>query len=164
MKCLYCIHKARNHWFATYHTYHKDKLGMRESTYDSCFLYISDPFGIVRMQTDITLILANNEFISIEEDTIKSAKIITKDREHLTSAHRLKFNSVQIKLDSNKMVVTKKSRVGEIFLVTDHIPDFTSSRGITRKQLLSKKQYLAWKARSAYITSICQSEAFFNLF
>ena len=143
MKPLYGVPEAGNHWFATYHTHHKENLGMEESTYDPCFLYRSGPFGIVGMQTDDTLILADNDFANKEEAEIKVAKIITKDREHLTSTQPLKFNGAQIKLDSEVIVLTKKSHVGGILLVTDHDVDSTSSREITRKKLLPKEQYLA---------------------
>ena len=62
-------------------------------------------------------------------------KIMTKDREHLTSAHPLKFNNIQIKLDSYGIVLTKKSHVEGILLVTNHAADSTSSKGIIRKKL-----------------------------
>lgn len=45
------------------------------------------------MQIDNTLILVNNNFASIEEDAIKLAKILTKNRLYFTFAHFLKFNS-----------------------------------------------------------------------
>ena len=163
MKPLYGVPEAGNHWFATYHTHHKEKLGMIESTYDPYFLYSSSSFGIVGMQTDDILILADHDFASTEEDAIRSAKIMTKDREHLTPAHPLKFNGAQIKLDLNEIVLTKESHIEGILPVTDHAADSTSSRGITRKKLSPKEQYLAQKVRGAYIASVCQPEASFNL-
>lgn len=39
MKHLYSIPKADNHWFATYHTYHKEKLIIIKSNYYYYFLY-----------------------------------------------------------------------------------------------------------------------------
>ena len=111
MKPLYSIPKAGNHSFTTYYTYHKDKFKMKKSIYNPCFLYGLSLFCIMRIQIDDTLILANNDFASIEEDVIRSAKIITKDRKHFTSVHPLKFNGTQIKLDLNKKILTKKSYV-----------------------------------------------------
>ena len=70
MKLLYSVPEAGNHWFATYHIHHKDKLGMKESTYDSCLLYCSGPFDIIRMQTDDILILADNDFAGKKEAAI----------------------------------------------------------------------------------------------
>ena len=88
---------------------------------------------------------------------------MTKDQEHLTSSHPLKFNGAQIKLDSEGIVVTKKSHVGGILPVTNRDADSTSSRGITRKNLSRKEQYWVQRARGAYIASVCQPEASFNL-
>ena len=139
MKLFYGVLEARNYWFATYHTHYKEKLGMTESTYNPSFLFRSKSLGIVRIQTDDTLILADNNFAIIKEETIKSAKIMTKYREYLTLAHSPKFNGAQIKLDLNGIVLTKESHVGEILPVTDHTIDFTSSRGIIRKKLSSKE-------------------------
>lgn len=82
------------------------------------------------MQTDDILILADNNFASIKEDVINLAKIMTKDREYLISSHLLKFFSIQIKLNLNGIVFTKKSHIGEIFSVTDHVVNSTNSRGI----------------------------------
>ena len=115
------------------------------------------------MQTDDKLILADKDFASNEEETIKKAKIMTKDREYLTSAQPIKFNKTQIKLDSDGIVLTKESDVGDILLVTDYDADSSSSRGITRKKLSTKEQYLAQKARGAYIASVCLPEASFDL-
>ena len=137
---------------------------MKESTYDLYFHYSSGPFGIVRIQTDNTWILANNDFASKEDKAIKTAKIMTKDWEHLTSSQPLKFNRTQIKFDSERIVLIKKSYIGGILSVTNHDVDSTSSRGITRKKPSPKEQYLAQSAKGAYIASICQPEASFNLF
>ena len=117
----------------------------------------------MRMQTDDTLILADNNFASKEKAESKAANIMTKEQEHLTFTQPLKFNGVQIKLDSKGIVLTKKSYVGGIFLVTDHDVDSISSRRITREKFLSKEQYLAQKARGAYITSVYQPEVSFDL-
>ncbi len=155
MKPLYGVPEADNHWFATYHTHYKKKLGMEKSTYNPYFLYRSGPFGIVGIQTDDTLILANNDFASKEEVEIKARKIMTKDREHFTFIQPLKFNGAQIKLNSEGIVLTKESHEGEILLVTDHDADSTSSKGITKKKLSPQEQYLAQRARGAYIASMC---------
>ena len=93
------------------------------------------------MQTNNILILANNNFASTKKDAIRSAKIITKDKKHLTPTHSLKFNRAQIKLDLNRIVITKKSHVRGILLITDHIADSISLKEIIRKKLSPKKQY-----------------------
>ncbi len=88
---------------------------------------------------------------------------MTKDREYFTCTKLIKFNGAQIKLDSDGIVLTKDSHIGGILLVTDHNADSTSSRGITRKKLSTKEQYLAKRARGAYIASVCQPEASLDL-
>ena len=118
----------------------------------------------MRIQTNDILILADNNFASTKEEAIKLAKIMTKDREYLTPAHSLKFNGAQIKLDLNSIVLTKKVYVGGIFLITDHIADSTSPREIIRKKLSPKEQYLAQREWDAYIASVCQQKASFDLF
>ena len=74
MKSLYSIAEASNHWFAIYHTYHKDKLRMKETTYDPYFLYNSGLFGVMGIQTDNILILADEDFAGKEETVIQTAK------------------------------------------------------------------------------------------
>ena len=141
LKPLYDISEAGNHWFTTYHTHYKDKLGIIKSIYNPYLFYSSNLFGIMRMQTDDTLILAVNDFASTKQDTIRSAKIMTKNREHLTSAYFLKFNGIQIKLDLNGVVWIKKSYIEGIHSVTDHIANSTYFGGLTRKKQSPKEQY-----------------------
>lgn len=83
-----------NHWFATSYIYYKDKLEIRESKYNSYFFYNSSSFLIIGMQIVNKLILVNNNFASIEEDVIKLAKILIKNRKYLTLTYFLNFNSV----------------------------------------------------------------------
>lgn len=80
MKLLYSVSKAGNNSYAIYHTHHKEKSGMRESTYNLYFLDKTSPFSIIEMQTKDILIFADNDFISKDNKAIKSAKIITKNR------------------------------------------------------------------------------------
>lgn len=64
---------------------------------------------------------------------------MTKNREYLNSATPLKFNGIQIKLDSNGTVAIEKSYIGGILLIIDYDVNFTSSKEITRKKLLPKE-------------------------
>lgn len=79
MKLLYSLLVVDNHWFATYHIYYKEKLAMEKLIYNSYLLYKSGLFGIMGIQTDDTLILANNNFANKEKAKIKVAKIIIID-------------------------------------------------------------------------------------
>src|SRR5690242_2002347 len=61
IKPLYGVPEAGNHWFKTYHGHHVKELDMSQSTYDPCLLGSNDQqaFGVVALQTDDTLILAD---------------------------------------------------------------------------------------------------------
>lgn len=133
MKFLYVVFEASNHWFAINYTYHKNKLIIKQSTYDPCFFYSFCLLDIEEMQINNTLILVDNNFASTKEDAIKSTKIIFKNREHLILTYPLKFNDTQIKLNLNRMILTKKIHIKEIFLIIDHVTDFTSFKEITKK-------------------------------
>lgn len=56
-------------------------------------------------------------FLLIIKKNIKVAKIMIKDYKYLTSIQTIKFNKAQIKLDLNGIILTKKSLIGDIFLV-----------------------------------------------
>lgn len=119
---------------------------------------------IGRMRTDDTLILTNNNFATTGEETIKLAKIITKDREYLAPTHLLKFNGAQIKLDSKDIILIIKSYVERILLVRNYAADSTRFRVVTKKKLSPKKQYLGKRVKGAYIVSLCPAEVFFDFF
>lgn len=87
MKPLYGTPEAVNHWFPICYIHHKEKLEMTESIYQFCLFFRSESLRIVEISTDDILILANKNFVSIEEESIKSAKIIIKDKEHLIYAY-----------------------------------------------------------------------------
>ena len=84
IKPLYGVPEAGNHWFNTYHHHHIEKLQMDQSTYDPCLLYTNhNGFGIVGLQTDDTLILANETFNPLFGNTVdrqlpRSAQIVVR--------------------------------------------------------------------------------------
>ena len=66
---LYGIPEAGAHWFGTYHTHHLKNLSMTPSTYDPCLLYTdknTPSFGVIGLQTDDSLILADKIFAEAE--------------------------------------------------------------------------------------------------
>jgi hypothetical protein len=94
---LYGVPEAGNHWFNTYHRHHLEQLAMNQSTYDPCLLYTHENgFGIIGVQTDDTLILADETFAKTKEDRLRKAKFLSKEREKLTAKNPLKFNRGQI--------------------------------------------------------------------
>ena len=166
VKPLYGVPEAGNHWFNTYHRHHLDKLRMSESTYDPCLLYTKDKssFGVVGLQTDDTLFLANNVFATTEETELNTAGFLAKAREKLTTTTPIKFNGGQIKLDNdNSILLTQERQCQNLRLVTLKAVNLTSSRGEVRQAVTPKDQYIAQRARGAYIATVCQPEAAFDL-
>uniref|UniRef100_A0A093V6J0 Transposon Ty1-NL2 Gag-Pol polyprotein n=1 Tax=Talaromyces marneffei PM1 TaxID=1077442 RepID=A0A093V6J0_TALMA len=163
---LYGIPEAGNHWFRTYHNHHTENLNMDVSTYDPCLLHCSDSkqgFGIIGMQTDDTLIVANDTFAAREEEEIRRAKILCKPREQLTTDNPLKFNGAVVTETAQGITLTQKRTCSHIRPVQDQAADTTNSRGKVRKDATPQEQYIAQRALGAYIASMSQPEASFDL-
>jgi hypothetical protein len=73
--------------------------------YDLCLLITTteNGFGIVGMQTDDTIILADKPFSVLEENELLNAKFIIKSKEKLTSDSPLIFNECVLVQDGNTM-------------------------------------------------------------
>lgn len=150
---LYGIPEAGNHWFNTYYKHHLNKLMMETSTYDPCLLITKEgePFGMVGMQTDDTLILGDEAFLAKEDRELKEAKLLAKDTETLSEAKPLQFNGCVLTLKDDCIFITQKGQGKRI----EEVPlDDPSSL---------KQSYMQQRARGAYIASICQPEATFDL-
>jgi len=106
LKPLYGVPEAGNHWFKTYHSHHVQQLHMDQSTYDPCLLQSNKPFGIVGLQTDDTLFLADKTFVEAEQNELRKAKFIAKERKQLTVDTPLKFNGGLIQLVSDGITLT----------------------------------------------------------
>jgi hypothetical protein len=59
-------------------------------------LYSNKPFGIVGLQIDNTLFLADKIFANTEKNKLYKAKFMAKEQEKLTTATPLKFNGAII--------------------------------------------------------------------
>jgi hypothetical protein len=94
-----------------------------ESTFDSCLLHIEfiefTLFGIVDLQTDDTLILADDEFVALEENELIRAYLIFKKREKLNLIISIKFNDELIILvnDNNALLLTQSKQFDQIKLI-----------------------------------------------
>lgn len=164
IKPLYGIPEAGNHWFNTYHRHHIEKLRMNQSTYDPCLLYTnSNGFAIAGLQTDDTLLLADQTFAEAEQTGLQEAKFLAKERETLTQTTPIKFNGGYIRQDGNSITLTQERQCQNLKLVVTKVTDLTSSRGVIRKAATPKDQYIAQRARGAYIATVCQPEAAFDL-
>ena len=165
IKPLYNVFETDNHWFVTYHNHHISKLDMMQSIYDFCLLYKSDPFGIVRLQIDDTLLLADNQFADAENEVIKSTKIMIKNRECLMKTKFIKFNNILIELiPKNNLVMTFDMQMSNIFFIKNLETLTISNRNIIHTELTFKNQYVAHWTKNVYIVSICQFETSFDLF
>ena len=153
IKPLYGIPEAGTHWFGTYHKHHREKLGMGTSTYDPCLLITKDengPFGLVGMQTDDTLILGDNEFVKQEDVELKRAELLAKPSEQLTGDNPLLFNGCKLMMD--EVVLVQKEQGKRLGLIDPNSDEAEV-----------KQAFLEQRARGAYIGTICQPEAAFDL-
>lgn len=145
---LYGIPEAGTHWFRTYHKHHIDKLGMIPSTFDTCLLYKNDGSALVGLQTDDSLIAATTEFMEQEDAELKKAHLLAKPFEKLTSANPINFNGFIISLIGEKIMISQKKQVQDIQLLDQ---DFT------------REQYVSQRARGAYVATVSQPQAAFDL-
>jgi hypothetical protein len=126
---------------------------MIESTFDPCLLYSTNQnFGVVGLQTDDTLIIADDDFADQEENELALAKLMSKKREKLTSTIPITFNGGVISLadDGNFILLTQPKQFDQIQLINvSSSVDLTSSRGEIRKLVTPKDQYVAQRARGA---------------
>jgi len=126
------------HWFRTYHKHHSDKLFMIQSTYDPCLLHTEKEglFGIIGMQTDDTLFVGNKAFVELENNKVR---ILANS-----------FNGGKIHREGMTIMPTQKKQGDKIEL-------------IDVKKTPFRETSVAQRARGAYIATVCQSEAAFDL-
>jgi hypothetical protein len=120
------------------------------------------------LQTDDTLILADDEFVALEEKKLTRAHLTFKKRERLNLIISIKFNDELIILaddDNDKfLLLTQSKQFDQIRLIDVKTSvDLTSSRDEIRKMITSKDQYIIQRAKKAYIVIVSQSEASFDL-
>lgn len=154
VKPLYGIAEAGTHWWATYNSHHRKKLQMIPSTYDPCLLLSTLSnlnFGIVGMQTDDTLGLTDVPFSDMEEEELTKAAFTAKPLQHLAPNEPLIFNGGVVTMEANGTLVLRQKGQGAKLSLID-----TAS-------LDARHQYIEQRARGAYIASICQPEACFDL-
>ena len=135
---------------------------MDQSTYDPCLLQSNKPFGIVGLQTNDTLFLADKTFVEAEQNELRKAKFMAKECEQLTVDTPLKFNGGLIQLVSDGITLTQERQCKNLSPISTKLATSTGLRGATRTLTL-KDQYIAQRARGAYIALVCQPEASFDL-
>ena len=143
---LYGIPEAGMHWFSTYHRHHVDALGMTASSYDPCLLFTpaamdghkSGARGITCLQTDDTANAGNEAFAQLEDKSF--ARFQGKPVEVLAIDRPIRFNGASITLQLDGAI-----RIHQ---------DDQISR-IRKVEQGDKKEYVAQRARGAYIASTC---------
>jgi hypothetical protein len=152
---------------------------MIESIFDFCLLHIIriefvefinqlnviNRFEVIDIQTDDTLILVDDEFVTLEQNELARARLTFKQRKKLISTISIKFNDDLIFLSDNSLLLIQSKQFDQIRLIDVKISiDLTNSRDEIRKMITSKNQYVAQRARKAYIVIVSQSEASFDFF
>ncbi|KAL0934791.1 uncharacterized protein CTRU02_209382 [Colletotrichum truncatum] len=154
VKPLYGIAEAGTHWWATYHKHHRENLQMVTSSYDPCLLISSTEnphFGCIGMQTDDTLGLSDKAFSQLEDEQLEKAAFTAKAKNILTIDEPLQFNGGIIALSTdNSINLRQKGQAKKLRCIETTEPN-------------PKQQYVEQRARGAYIASICQPEACFDL-
>ena len=146
---LYGIAESGTHWFQTYHKHHVDKLDMIPSTFDTCLLFNKDMTAIIGLQTDDSLIAGTIKFMEVESRELDTAGLMAKPCERLTVEQSLDFNGFIITLNNDgTMSINQLKQARKIQLLPN---PFT------------KDQYVAQRARGAYIATVSQPQAAFAL-
>jgi hypothetical protein len=125
-------------------------------------------FEIIDIQTDDTLILADDEFVALEENELARAHLTFKERKKLNLIISIKFNDELIILandDNDKsLLLTQSKQFDQIRLINlSSSINLTSFREEIRKMIILKDQYIAQRARDVYIATISKFEASFDL-
>jgi hypothetical protein len=145
IKPLYEIAEAGAYWWATYFKHYCEQLNIETSTYDLCLLIIIanfEHFGIMEMQTDNTFGLYNEGFLALKAEKLR---FTAKDKQLLEEDKPLLFNGCILSIDGNILQLRQKNQGQKLEIITD------------------AQLYVCQRARGAYITTICQPMASFNL-
>ncbi len=88
-----------------------------------------------------------------------------KTREQLISNNSLKFNDTRIeRSEDGTIYFRQETHIQDIQLINSaESTIITNARGKVRIKLTFRKQYVTQRAREAYLASICQSKASFDL-
>jgi hypothetical protein len=115
------------------------------------------------MQTNDILILIDSNFAVAKKKAIIDAKIMIKSRDNLESNSSLKFNDTIIERQENDIYLRQISQSDHFQLIKDVDIATINFKEKIKLALISKKQYVAQRARDAYVASICQFETSFDL-
>jgi hypothetical protein len=88
---------------------------------------------------------------------------MAKERERLSSTYNLKFNKGIIETNGTAIALTQVRQYKNLKTVSNKNTTTTNSKGAVRQNLNIKDQYIAQRVRGAYISSVCQLEAAYDL-
>ena len=76
------------------------------SLYDPCLLITTkkEVFGVVGMQTDNTLFLVSEDFITLEDSELQKAHLTAKPKNELSAKSNLIFNGYVVTMESNNII------------------------------------------------------------
>ena len=126
---------------------------MVTSTYDPCLLITNggqEEFGIAGLQTDDTLAIGVPKFSVAEDVALQKANFRAKPKERLSGEAPLEFNGCTLTLHRDTISLTQKGQGAKIAVI--------DTKGADRAH-----KYMEQRVRGAYIASICQPEASFDL-
>jgi hypothetical protein len=110
-----------------------------------------EAFRVIDIQTNNTLFLASDEFAALENSKLQKAQLTAKPKDKLSAELSLMFNRCTVTIKPNSTIhLTQKDQEKNIQLVN-------------QKKDNLQQEYLKQRARGAYIASICQPKATFNL-
>ena len=150
---LYGAAESGLYWFKTYHNHHKEKLKMQISSYDPCLLITNEgttTFGLTGLQTDDTLSVVTPTFSRREEEELQKAGFRAKPKTILSQNQPIEFNGGKTQLAQDKIILTQKGQAKHLRTIDPLAED-------------AAQQYIEQRARGAYIASVCQPEAAFDL-
>ena len=145
---LYEIAESDIHWFQTYHKHHVEKLEMTPFIFDTCLLFNDNMTTIVDLQIDDSLIVDIIEFMNMKSRELHVVDLMIKSCERLTPKQSLNFNNFIITLDKDNITINQTKQAKKIQLLS---------------KSFTKEQYVAQRAREAYIVTVSQSQIVFAL-
>ncbi len=110
------------------------------------------------------MILADDEFVTLEENELTRTRLTFKKREKHISTISIKFNDDLIFLSDKFLLLTQSKQFDQINLISlSFSVNLTSFCEEIIKMITFKDQYIVQKARDVYIATISQFEAIFDL-
>lgn len=156
---LHGIAEVDTHWFNAHHRHHIERLNMEPSTFDLFFIYSKNSsktngnFGVIGLQTDDTLLAANQAFLNEKQKAVKEVRFLHKPLKILDENQPLNFNSTTYIIVENSIHITQKRQINCIKLTDTSL-----------NTSILKTNYTAQRVRGAYVATISQPEASFFSF